>query len=124
MENQKFYLKNKEYFCPTQLAIDVLSGKWKIMILYKLFHNVTLRYGELKKQMPKMSDKVLTQQLKELEENRLVNRIVVQSIPPKVEYSLTARGREIESILKALGEFGKNFSENQMEPKNIPISGE
>jgi DNA-binding HxlR family transcriptional regulator len=110
MENKKYFLKNQEYYCPTQLAIEALSGKWKIMILYKLNHHKVLRYGELKKMMPKMSDKVLTQQLKELEDIKLVKRNIYQVIPPKVEYSLTELGEKISPVLQSLGEFGMNFT--------------
>jgi DNA-binding HxlR family transcriptional regulator len=80
------------------------------MILYKLNHHKVLRYGELKKMMPKMSDKVLTQQLKELEDIKLVKRNIYQVIPPKVEYSLTELGEKISPVLQSLGEFGMNFT--------------
>ena len=98
----------KGVYCPCHLAIDVLSGKWKILIIFKLSRG-TLRFNELKKLLPKTSDKVLSQQLKELEEYNIVHREVYQVIPPKVEYSLTEKGEKLRPVLKALQNWGMNF---------------
>lgn len=92
--------------CPITAALDVLGGKWKVFILSYLAEHGTLRFGELKRLIPKVTQKMLAQQLKELEEAGLVNRRVYAQVPPKVEYRLTAHGQTLCPVLRSLREWG------------------
>ncbi|NFH45917.1 helix-turn-helix transcriptional regulator [Clostridium sporogenes] len=84
--------KNKEYTCTFEITIDLIGGKWKPLIIWHLGTKGTQRFNELKKLIPKITQKMLTQQLRELESDNLVNRKVYPQVPPKVEYSLTDLG--------------------------------
>ncbi len=96
-------------------TLSVVGGKWKWIILAILFENGVQRYGQIKKSIPPITHKMLSQQLKELEAERLVQRQEYQQIPPKVEYSLTERGETLIPILELMSEWGE---------KNQPSSGE
>ncbi|WP_234122418.1 winged helix-turn-helix transcriptional regulator [Clostridium hydrogenum] len=100
--------KDTEYQCSMELTLDIIGGKWKPIILWYLSSS-TLRFGELKKKMPKITQKMLTQQLKSLEENELINRVVYNEIPPKVEYSLTDKGKTLVPILAGLSEWAHEY---------------
>lgn len=93
--------------CPVTYTLSVLGGKWKWLIIYLLFEQGTLRYGELKKKLSGITHKMLSQQLKELEAHQLIDRKEYQQIPPKVEYSLTAKGRTLLPILNLMCEWGE-----------------
>jgi DNA-binding HxlR family transcriptional regulator len=84
--------------CPIEKAQEVIGGKWKVCILGKLLVR-TYRYGELKKEIPDVSNKMLTQTLRALERAELVDRHVYAVVPPKTEYSLTALGKTLEPML-------------------------
>ncbi|HZZ23845.1 MAG TPA: helix-turn-helix domain-containing protein [Roseiarcus sp.] len=90
-------------------ALFVLGGKWKPLILFHLAHG-TRRYGELRRAVGTVSDKVLIQQLKELQADGIVNRFDYREIPPKVEYSLTAFGNTLGKALAPLCEWGTKYS--------------
>lgn len=100
--------KNKEYQCSMELTLDLIGGKWKSLILWHLGEN-TLRFSELRKQLPQVTQKMLTQQLRELEESGLVQRYIYTQVPPKVEYSLTKTGRSLLPILATLCEWGISY---------------
>lgn len=87
------------YGCPVENILAMVSGKWKPAILYELFHK-TMRFGQLQRAVPQISRQVLTIQLRELERDGLVTRTVYPVVPPKVEYSITTVGKELESILE------------------------
>lgn len=87
--------------CPVERVIDVIGGKWKIIILFHLM-NGTKRFNELRRLMPEVSQRMLTRQLRELEEYDIVERKVYAQVPPKVEYSLTDLGKSLDSILDVL----------------------
>ena len=89
-------------------AINVIGGKWKTIILYMLYDQ-TLRFGELKKSIPNITQKMLTQQLRELEVDGLVTRVAYNEIPPRVEYSLTEYAKELGPILGQLCEWGSRL---------------
>ena len=93
---------------PLSAAINVIGGKWKTIILYML-SDKTLRFGELKKSIPKITQKMLTQQLRELEADGLVTRVAYSEIPPRVEYSLTDYAKELGPILGQLCEWGSRL---------------
>ncbi len=92
--------------CSVETALDVLAGKWKILILWYLRRN-TLRFNELQKLLPKVTQKMLIQKLRELEKDGLVNRKVYPVVPPKVEYSLTKYGESLKPILKQMYLWGE-----------------
>ncbi|WP_289175322.1 helix-turn-helix domain-containing protein [uncultured Parasutterella sp.] len=94
--------------------MNLIGGKYKALILWKLM-NRTLRFSELRKQVPKATPKMLTQQLRELEQDGLVLRQVYAIVPPKVEYSLTTKGKSLEPVLQALCSWGKTCLNNAAE---------
>lgn len=89
-----------------QTTLKVLGGKWKILILWHL-KNQTRRFSELKRLMPEITEKMLIQQLRELEKDKIVNRYVHPEVPPKVEYSFTNYGRSLEPVLQILCNWGE-----------------
>ncbi|MBK6895703.1 MAG: helix-turn-helix transcriptional regulator [Alphaproteobacteria bacterium] len=94
--------------CPVLTSIRIIGGKWKIPILYTL-RNETLRFNELQKALPGVTQKMLTQQLRELEKDGLVIRKVFAQVPPKVEYTITPLARKLEPILNSLCEWGTDY---------------
>ncbi|ROT26253.1 helix-turn-helix domain-containing protein [Micromonospora sp. HM5-17] len=94
------------YICGIDAAMDVVSGKWKSLILWELDTHGTRRFGELKRGLPGVSEKMLIQHLREMEEDGLVHREVYREVPPRVEYSLTVHGRSLNEALRPLGEWG------------------
>ena len=90
-----------------EFALQVLGGKWKLLIVYHLLENDRLRFGELGRCMPGITQKMLTQQLRDLESDGLVLREVFAQVPPRVEYSLTELGRAAKTVLLQLCAFGK-----------------
>ena len=100
-----------ESTCPVEITIQLIGGKYKAIILWHLMNN-TLRYSELHRRIPKATDKMLAQQLRELEKDGLNNRVVYPVVPPKTEYSLTDFGRSLTPILDELCNWGKNYMEN------------
>ena len=100
---------NKKYFCYFELALQVIGGKWKVNILYHLGNMSILRFGELKKVMPEISEKMLIQRLRELEADGITHRKVYRQVPPKVEYFLTDLGSSLVPILHELRKWGVNY---------------
>ena len=96
----------KKYNISVEATLEVIGGKWKCVILCHLTHG-TKRTGELKRLMPDITQKMLTQQLRELEKDGVINRVVYNQITPKVEYKLSQYGRSLETILNSLCEWGE-----------------
>ncbi|MFF0275198.1 winged helix-turn-helix transcriptional regulator [Streptomyces sp. NPDC004330] len=94
------------YFCGIDAAMDVVSGKWKVLILWELDHHGVRRFAQLRRGLPGVSEKMLVQHLREMEEDGLVRREVYAEVPPKVEYSLTERGVSLNAALAPLGKWG------------------
>ena len=92
--------------CPVRNALVVIGGKWKPVIIYYLMEG-TKRFGELRKCLPDATQKMLTQQLRELERDRVLARKVHQVVPPKVEYSLTPYGRTLRPVMRELCKWGE-----------------
>ena len=95
--------------CPVEATLEKIGGKWKGVTLYHLLDG-TKRFNELQRQVGGVTQRMLTRQLRELEEDGLVNRKVYAVVPPKVEYSLTERGRTLEPILLALRDWGSKYA--------------
>ncbi|HEX3732963.1 MAG TPA: helix-turn-helix domain-containing protein [Mycobacteriales bacterium] len=94
--------------CPTEVALEIVGGKWKLVILEHLVDSVR-RFGELQRAMPAVTARMLTRQLRELEADGLVLRTVYTQVPPKVEYSLTEVGRSLEPLLAQLRAWGEQY---------------
>lgn len=96
--------------CPVETTLMLISDKWKVLILRDLM-NGTMRFGELKKSIGNVSQKVLTAQLRQMEASGLVNRKVYAEVPPRVEYTLTEIGYSLKPILDAMSEWGEAYKE-------------
>ncbi|NGN68288.1 helix-turn-helix transcriptional regulator [Streptomyces sp. A7024] len=94
------------YICGIDAALDVVSGKWKGLILWELDAHGVRRFAQLRRGLPGVSEKMLTQHLREMEEDGLVHREVYPEVPPRVEYSLTEDGRTLNQALAPLGAWG------------------
>lgn len=101
----EFIYRKKLYYNPVEFAMDRIGGTWKMPILWRLKDKI-MRYGELKRAMPRISDKMLTSQLKELEEEGFITRKVFPVVPPKVEYRITRRGRKAVKIISVIRNYG------------------
>ncbi len=101
----EFMYKGKLYYNPVEFAMAHIGGTWKMPILWRLKDRV-MRYSELKKDMPRITDKMLTTQLRELEEEGFINRKVYPVVPPKVEYSMTDKGRTCVPIIDTIRNYG------------------
>ncbi|WP_439460015.1 winged helix-turn-helix transcriptional regulator [Pedobacter sp. GSP4] len=105
------------YSCSMEAALNVIGGKWKLTILNRLLSGPK-RYGELHRSVAGITEKMLTQQLRELEEDGIVERTIYPVVPPKVEYAFTESGRKLGDVFKALEIWGSNFQH-----RINPISG-
>lgn len=100
--------------CPVETTLTLISDKWKVLILRDLLPG-TKRFGELKKSIGHVSQKVLTAQLRQMEQSGLVNRKVYAEVPPKVEYSLTDEGYSLKPILDAMWTWGEEYQKKMEE---------
>lgn len=101
--------KGVEYNCSMELTLNIIGGKWKPIIIWHLGKK-TMRFNELKRSLPNITQKMLTQQLRALEDDELINRVVYNQVPPKVEYSLTDYGKSLMPVLNDLCEWAVNYS--------------
>jgi DNA-binding HxlR family transcriptional regulator len=99
--------ETKGYHCPVEATLNVIGGKWKVVILFHLTHKGTHRFAELRRKIPGVSERMLTQQLRELEDDGIVHREVYPEVPPKVEYSLTEYGKTLRPITEVMCEWGQ-----------------
>jgi len=105
-----FLFNKKLYYNPVEFAMDRIGGTWKMPILWRLKNRV-MRYGELKKDIPHITHKMLTSQLRELEEEGFILRKVYPVVPPKVEYSITERGLSAIPIIENIRNYGLQLME-------------
>src|SRR6201994_2343524 len=94
--------------CPVEATLDLIDGKWKGVILYHLLGN-TIRFNELRRRLSRITQRMLTRQLRELEAGGLIHREVYAEVPPRVEYSLTKRGRSLEPVIRSLWTWGNSY---------------
>ena len=105
--------------CPVETTLMLIGDKWKVLILRDLMPG-TKRFGELKKSIGHVSQKVLTAQLRDMEASGLVHRQVYAEVPPRVEYSLTDLGKSLKPILDAMWNWGQNYQAQNAAPADAP----
>ncbi|MEN2767461.1 winged helix-turn-helix transcriptional regulator [Ornithinibacillus xuwenensis] len=115
-------MKIEPELCRVEDALGILVGKWKPIILLHLLKNGTQRFSELKRELPGITQKMLTKQLRELEEEDIVERVVYPQVPPKVEYSISEYGRSLEPILHAMHEWGLKHTNHKNKKMKTDIS--
>lgn len=93
--------------CGMAYTLSLVGGRWKPNILWALMRNDTVRYSHFKKVIPEISDRILALQLRELEADKLIRRVVYAEIPPRVEYALTDLGKSMESMLEQMSTWGE-----------------
>lgn len=116
-DNRTNKISCSNYRCEIEVTLEVLSGKWKSLIIWNLHLHEKIRYNEFRRLMPDITQKMLTQQLKELNKNKIIDRYVHNVIPPMVEYTLTPLGKSLIPIMKMMDEWGKEYVEYWMRRK-------
>lgn len=105
---KRYNLNGAYYYCPVDLTLQIVGGRWKGIVIWNL-RDCEKRFSELKRALVTINDKMLSQVLRELEEQGVVNRKVYEVVPPKVEYSLTEEGKKLLPIMNAMSEYGGKF---------------
>lgn len=113
-----------QFNCEKELTLSIIGGKWKMIIIWYLGKEGTKRFSELKALLPNITQKMLTNQLRELEEDNIIHREVYPVVPPKVEYSLKEQGKSLIPILELMYEWGINYrdtyqDENHSDKKSV-----
>jgi DNA-binding HxlR family transcriptional regulator len=104
-----------DFHCPIEATLSVLGGKWTPLVLWHL-RDETLRFGELRRKIPNITKKMLSQRLQELEEEGVVHREAYAEVPPRVEYSLTEFGQTLRPVLESMCEWGTTYLDHAAEP--------
>lgn len=115
----KYRMNEYTYNCPVELTLNTIMGKWKALILWQLRKGAR-RYTELRRSLPNITDKMLAQQLRELEAAGIVTRTVYPTIPPTVAYELAELGQEIQPILKLMQQWGMKFKTHNPDDPQQP----
>ncbi len=105
----RYKLNGAFFYCPVDLTLHIVGGRWKGVVIWNL-RDGKMRFGELKKALVTIHDKMLSQVLKELEAQGIVSRKVHEVVPPKVEYSLTKEGKKLLPIMQLMSTYGQQFS--------------
>lgn len=110
-ENEKDFIWDKGMGdeCPVKKTLELLAGKWTTRVIYELQMNTTLRFGEFKRNIPEITNAMLSSTLKELEGKGIVSRTQFNEVPLRVEYSLTKAGQEMMPIFSEMGRWGANY---------------
>lgn len=117
LPKQPYSRREAEYDdCPVTIALDVIGGKWTIIILYHL-RGRTMRFGQLKSEIPKITQKMLTHELRRLEANKLLTRKVYAEVPPRVEYTPTELANQLNPVLDQLCEWGFKYRKSNANMK-------
>ncbi|MBW7676687.1 winged helix-turn-helix transcriptional regulator [Chryseobacterium chendengshani] len=107
IEEKKIVFDEKS--CPVTATMQVLGGKWKAILINAIYHTSPARFGELKRSVKGITQSMLTQQLRELEDDGIINRKIYAEIPPKVEYTLTEFGLTLSPIMQSMADWGKEY---------------
>ena len=110
-------LGEKVFNCEKELTLSIIGGKWKMLVLWHLGKEGTKRFGELKNLMPGITQRMLVNQLRELEDHLIIHREVYSVVPLKVEYSLPEQGRSLISILDSMYEWGNEYIDRNLDKK-------
>lgn len=117
IENQKVNTKKKIVFdensCPVTATMKVLGGKWKPILINAIYLTAPARFGELKRSVKGITQSMLTQQLRELEDDGLISRKIYAEIPPRVEYTLTEFGLTLSPIMQSMAKWGEEYRINK-----------
>ena len=111
-------MKRRKTNCPAEITLTMIGGRWKVLLLYHLFQGVK-RFSQLQRAVPDITQKMLTQQLREMERDGLVHREVYPEVPPKVEYSMTPLGMTLEPVVRAMCEWGMKYKEGRLDQHSI-----
>ena len=113
-KDTEYHIKmhGQTYHCALDITMDYIGGKWKTVVLWYL-RNKTMRFGEIKKQIPDITEKMLSLQLKSLEEDGVIKREVFAEVPLRVEYSLTDFGKTLVPVVEAIAKWGRALAENE-----------
>lgn len=111
-------MKRRKTTCPAEITLSIIGGRWKTLLLYHLFQGVK-RFSELQRTTIGITQKMLTQQLREMERDGLVHREVYAEVPPKVEYSLTPMGQTLEPVVHAMCDWGLKYNEGRLDGQRI-----
>lgn len=103
-------MDDQQINCPVEKTIKIIGNKWSILILKHLFEK-TMRFNEFQKNIPGISTKMLSQQLKKLEKDGLLSRRVYPQVPPRVEYSLTQKGQTLKDVMDKMKEWGEKYAD-------------
>ncbi len=103
--------KEKTFFTSKDLALSVIGGRWKIVIIWCLLQQSPLRLSEIQKKLPDVNQRMLIRQLRELEDDEIITRVVYPVVPPKVEYQLSEIGLLLEPVVTSICDWGDNFVE-------------
>ena len=109
MKNKIDVIPKEIQNCPIYKTMELFQGKWSIWVLFELNKKDALRFGEIKKAIPGISNTMLTSTLKNLEERKLVERIQYNEIPPRVEYTATERAKTLRTVFEAMAAWGKQY---------------
>ncbi len=107
-----FKLRGNTFHCAMDVTMNFIGGKWKTVVIWYL-RNKTMRFGELRKQIPDITEKMLSLQLKSLEEDGIIKREVFAEVPLRVEYSLTAFGKTLLPVVESIAKWGRNLGEKE-----------
>ena len=122
VENQE--VKDKKIFvfdensCPVTATMKVLGGKWKPILINAIYHTAPARFGELKRSVIGITQSMLTQQLRELEDDGIISRKIYAQIPPKVEYTLTEFGLTLSPVIQTMANWGLEYKLNKQKVRN------
>lgn len=108
MKEQTMYPDCPNHLCPVETTLNIISGKWKGIILFRLLDGKK-RFNELKRLIPNVTHRTLTLQLRELERDKIVKRTIYAEVPPRVEYELTTLGLSMSPIIHAMYDWGLNY---------------
>lgn len=114
-----YAIAGARFFCPVQLTVETLSGRWKPMILWHLVLHPSMRYSALKRSLVTVTHKMLAQSLRELETDGLIVRTVHDVVPPRVDYALSAKGEELRPLFHAMKAFGETYRADAAQERRL-----